>query len=89
MLNPQQSGTAQVGSTADVNRVFLAFTEMLSKGEVQSTQLRKQLGTDLPGAVQLFADALGVSTEKLDGLMKRGEISRTARRLSSRSALAG
>jgi tape measure domain-containing protein len=61
-------------STADVNRVLLAFTEMLSKGEVQSTQLRKQLGTDLPGAVQLFADALGVSTEKLDGLMKRGEI---------------
>jgi tape measure domain-containing protein len=61
-------------STEQVNNVFLALTEMMSKGLIQSTQLRKQLGTDLPGAVSLFADALGISTEKLDQLMRRGEL---------------
>lgn len=52
---------------------FLALTQMISKGKVQSEELRRQLAEQLPGAFELFAQAAGVSTAQLDTMMRNGE----------------
>ena len=54
--------------------IMVAFTQMASKGRVQAEELRGQLGDRLPGAEQMFADALGVNTQQLDALMKNGKL---------------
>ncbi|HDY7037062.1 tape measure protein [Klebsiella pneumoniae] len=54
--------------------IMTAFTQMASKGRVQAEELRGQLGDRLPGAEQMFADALGVNTQQLDKLMQNGKL---------------
>ncbi|HHS9997120.1 TPA: tape measure protein [Klebsiella quasipneumoniae subsp. quasipneumoniae] len=54
--------------------IMTAFTQMASKGRVQAEELRGQLGDRLPGAEQMFADALGVNTQQLDKLMSSGKL---------------
>lgn len=54
--------------------IMTAFTQMASKGRVQAEELRGQLGDRLPGAEQMFADALGVNTQQLDKLMSNGKL---------------
>lgn len=54
--------------------VFKALTQILSKGKVQAEELRHQLGDRLPGAMQLMATGLGVTTAQLDAMMKKGEL---------------
>ncbi|WNL50652.1 tape measure protein [Ruegeria phage RpAliso] len=61
--------------TEDQNLAFMALEQMMSKGTVSSEELRRQLGERLPGAVQMMADALGVSMEGLQDLLKAGAIS--------------
>lgn len=65
-------------STASLDGVFTALTQIMSKGKIQAEELRQQLGDRLPGAMQLLAEGLGVSTEKLDKMMQKGELTRTA-----------
>ena len=57
--------------------LVFAFEQMVSKGKITAEELRRQLGDRLPGAVRLFADALGITTQELDEKLKRG-ILRTA-----------
>ena len=47
---------------------------MMSKGKVAAEELRRQLGNTLPGAFTLMAAAMGVSTAKLEEMMKNGEL---------------
>lgn len=54
--------------------IMTAFTQMASKGRVQAEELRGQLGDRLPGAEQMFADALGVNAQQLDKLMSNGKL---------------
>lgn len=61
-------------STDDVNGVFLALGQMISKGKVQAEELRGQLGERLPGAFQLAAKAMGMSTAELDKFMADGKL---------------
>jgi tape measure domain-containing protein len=61
-------------SVEDTEGVFRALQQMMSKGQIYSEELRQQLGDRLPGAVQIMADALGVSTQKLAEMMKEGEV---------------
>lgn len=61
-------------SADDTSGIFRAFTQIISKGKVQAEELRGQIGDRLPGAVQIFARALGVSTTELDSLLKKGEV---------------
>jgi tape measure domain-containing protein len=61
-------------SVGDTEGVFLALTQMISKGTVSSEELRRQLGDRLPGAFNIFADALGISTKQLDKFMREGRI---------------
>ena len=54
--------------------VFLAISQMLSKGKVSAEEMRQQLGEHLPGAVQMLASAMGVSLQKLDKMFEAGEV---------------
>lgn len=56
-----------------------ALQQMISKGTVQAEELRGQLGERLPGAFQLAAKAMGVTTQELGKMLERGEV--TAYRL--------
>src|SRR5690606_21543153 len=53
---------------------FLALSQMLSKGTVQSEELRGQLGERLPGAFEVMAKALGVTTMELGKMLENGEV---------------
>lgn len=53
---------------------FLAISQMMSKGTVQSEELRGQLGERLPGAFEVMAQALGVTTMELGDMLKKGEV---------------
>lgn len=58
--------------------VFTALTQIVSKGAVQMEELRQQLGDRLPGAIQIMADGLGVSTAELIRMMEAGEVTSSA-----------
>ncbi|MCB6541148.1 tape measure protein [Desulfovibrio desulfuricans] len=61
-------------STDDVQGVFRALGQMVSKGSVQAEELRGQLGERLPGAFQLAAKAMNMSTAELDKFMADGKL---------------
>jgi tape measure domain-containing protein len=61
-------------SSATAERGLMAIQQMVSKGKVSAEELRQQLGEALPGAMKLFADALGVSTAELDKMLKDGKV---------------
>ncbi|RWN95785.1 MAG: hypothetical protein EOS05_13520 [Mesorhizobium sp.] len=53
---------------------FLALTQMMSKGKISAEELRQQLAEALPGATQILADSLGVTTAKLQKMMQAGAV---------------
>lgn len=61
-------------SVADTEGVLKALGQIMSKGKVQSEELRGQLGDRLPGAFNIMAKALGVTTAELDKMLKLGQI---------------
>lgn len=65
-------------STEDVQGVFLALTQIVSKGSVQMEELRQQLGDRLPGALNLMSSALGLTNGQLIKLTSEGKISADA-----------
>lgn len=69
-----RAATAFGMSAQDSNSVFLALSQMMSKGKVSSEELRLQMGERLPIALQAMAKAAGVSVAKLDDLMKKGKL---------------
>ena len=54
--------------------IFLALTQMISKGKVASEELQRQLGDRMAGALNLFAKAVGVTTAQLTDLMRKGQV---------------
>lgn len=54
--------------------IFKALEQMMSKGTVQAEELRGQLGDRLPGAFEIMAKAMNVSTAELGDMMKNGEV---------------
>lgn len=65
-------------STAELSGVFVALTQIVSKGAVQMEELRQQLGDRLPGALQIMADGLGVGTDELIKMMEQGQVTSEA-----------
>ena len=51
-----------------------AIVQMVSKGKVAAEELRRQLGNALPGAFNIMAASLGVSTQQLDDMMRKGQV---------------
>ena len=62
------------GSTADAEGALRAIGQSFSKGTVQAEELRGQLGERLPGAFQLAAKAMGVTTAELGKMLEQGEV---------------
>lgn len=62
-------------SQDDMEGVFRALEQMLSKGQVYAEELRGQLGERLPAAVALFAKGMNMTTAQLMKAMENGEIS--------------
>ena len=59
-------------SQQQMGMALLAMEQMLSKGKVSMEELRRQLGNAMPGAFELAAKAMGVTTEQLNELVKKG-----------------
>lgn len=68
------AGAALQLSTEQVNGTFIALGQMISKGKVQAEELRGQLGERLPGAFQMAAKAMGMTTAELDKFMADGKL---------------
>ncbi len=58
----------------DTRGAMRALEQMISKGNVQAEELRGQLGERLPGAFQLAARAMGVTTSELNDMLENGEV---------------
>jgi tape measure domain-containing protein len=61
-------------SSADTEGALLAVSQMVSKGNVSMEELRGQLGERLPGAFQVAADAMGLTTAQLVDLVSSGKL---------------
>jgi tape measure domain-containing protein len=59
-------------SSEDTNGAFLAVTQIVSKGRVSLEELTGQLGERLPGALQIAARGLGLTTAELTKLVEDG-----------------
>ena len=68
------AGAALSLSQDDMQGAFLALGQMISKGKVQAEELRGQLGERLPGAFQLAAKAMNMTTAELDKFMADGKL---------------
>lgn len=67
--------SAVMGLSADnTNGVLLALQQMISKGTVQAEELRGQLGERLPGAFQIAARSMGVTTAELGKMLEQGQV---------------
>lgn len=66
--------TAMGLSADDANGVFLALSQIISKGTVQAEELRGQIGERLPGAFNLAAKAMGVTTKELNKMLEQGQV---------------
>ena len=69
-----EAATALRLPTEQTSGIFLALSQMMSKGNVQAEELRGQLGERLPGAFNLAAQSMGVTTAELDEMLKKGEV---------------
>ena len=65
-------------SNEQLSGIFTALTQIVSKGAVQMEELRQQLGDRLPGALQIMADGLGLTTAELIKMMEQGQITSDA-----------
>jgi tape measure domain-containing protein len=69
------AAAATLGLTGEQTEgALLAVSQMISKGKVSAEELRGQLGERLPGAFQLAAKAMGMTTTELDKFMADGKL---------------
>jgi tape measure domain-containing protein len=61
-------------STDDTAGALRAIQQVISKGVVQSEELRGQLGERLPGAFNIAARAMDLTTQGLEDLIKTGDL---------------
>lgn len=64
-------------SSEETNGAFLAITQIVSKGRVSLEELSGQLGERLPGALQIAARSLGLTTAELIDLVETGGLQAT------------
>lgn len=69
-----KAGAALALPAERMQSVFVALGQMLSKAKVQAEEMRTQLGEHLPGAFQIAAKAMGMSTAELDKFMADGKL---------------
>lgn len=67
-----EAATAMRLSADETEGAFRALEQIFSKGYIQAEELRGQLGDRMTGAFNLFAKAIGVSTEELNKMLEKG-----------------
>lgn len=55
-------------------RAITALSQSISKGRIQSEEIRLQLGDSIPGAIGLAARAAGTTVEEFNRLMESGQV---------------
>lgn len=73
-IGVSEAATAMRLSNERVQLVFMALSQMASKGQVSMEELRQQLGESMPGAIQLFAKAMGVGNAEFIKMVQNGEV---------------
>jgi tape measure domain-containing protein len=73
------SSVAQAGAVYGIDaqsqeRAYIALEQVISKGVVSAEELRGQLSEAIPGAMQVAARALGVTSQELDRMISSGEL---------------
>lgn len=61
-------------STEQTGGALTAIQQIISKGTVSAEELRGQLGERLPGAFQIAARAMGVTTAQLGKMLEQGSL---------------
>lgn len=70
------SAAAKLGLSGDAaERALKAVEQIASKGKVSLEEVRGQLGDAIPGAVPLFAQAMGVTVGEFYKLVEQGRVS--------------
>lgn len=69
-----QAGSALKLSNQSIELSMLAVEQMFSKGTVSMEELRRQLGDQLPGAFDLAAKAMGMTTPELNKQVRLGMV---------------
>jgi tape measure domain-containing protein len=69
-----KASTALGKSNQDTQGILLAFSQIVSKGTVQAEELRNQRGERIPGAFNLAAKAMGVTTQQLNKMLEQGQV---------------
>ena len=67
------SSTLQLTSEQTKGSI-LALSQMMGKGKVSAEELRQQLAERIPGAVNIAARAMNVTTGELDEMLQKGEL---------------
>ena len=67
-----EAGTVLGSSKQQIGGALTAIEQMISKGKVSTQELRLQLGNALPGAMQVAAKAMNVTTDQLDAMLSKG-----------------
>ena len=73
-INLSAANKAFAGDAESLNGILRAFTQIISKGTVQSEELKGQVGERLPGAFALAAKSLGMTTAELQKALENGEV---------------
>ena len=68
------SGVAAGKSQEDLQALFLATTQVLSKGKASAEEISGQIGERIPGAVAKFAAANKISLQELAEQFQKGEV---------------
>lgn len=69
-----EAGRVMNLSAAETQGALTAVQQIISKGTVSAEELRGQLGERLPGAFQIAARAMGVTTAELGKMLEAGEL---------------
>jgi len=62
------------GDDTRLTRAGYAIQEMAGRGVISLQNLRRQLGQDIPGAVELMATSMNVTVAKLDEMVTKGTL---------------
>ena len=73
-LAMSRAGTALKLSNEQIQGSFTALEQIMSRGKLSAEEIRRQLGNRLPGAFQLAAKSIGVTTAELDQMLQTGSI---------------
>ena len=69
-----EAATVMHLNAQQVSMTFMALEQMVSKGTVSMEELRRQLGNHLPGAFEIAARSMDMTTQQLNDLVSSGKL---------------